>query len=73
MGLMSLPNIKDYWSSEWITQIKLFGDVMSRVRYLQIFWMMHVENVTTEETNWPIKRTKKVNGVIEYVENQFQK
>jgi hypothetical protein len=22
MGLMSSPDIKDYWSSEWITQIK---------------------------------------------------
>jgi hypothetical protein len=23
MGLISLPDIKDYWSSEWITQIKI--------------------------------------------------
>jgi hypothetical protein len=34
MGLMPLPDIKDYWSSERITQIKVFGDVMSRVRFL---------------------------------------
>jgi hypothetical protein len=40
MGLMPLPDIKDYWFSEWITQIKFFCDVMSRVRFLQIFWMM---------------------------------
>jgi hypothetical protein len=62
---MPLSDIKDYWFSEWIAQITFFGDVMSRVRFLQIFWMMHVGNDTTEECNRAIKRTKKVPGVIE--------
>jgi hypothetical protein len=70
---MSLPDIKDYWSSEWITQIKFFGDMMSRDRFQQIFWMMHVGNDTTEESSQAIKRTKKVHGVIEYIEKRFQK
>jgi hypothetical protein len=70
---MPLPDIKDYWSSDWITQITFFGDVMSRVPFLQIFWMMHVGNDTTKESNRAIKRTKKVHGVIEYIEKQFQK
>jgi hypothetical protein len=30
-------------------------------------------NDTTEENNRAIKRTKKVHGVIEHVEKQFQK
>jgi hypothetical protein len=30
LGLMPLLDIKDYWSSEWISQIQFFGDVMSR-------------------------------------------
>jgi hypothetical protein len=67
---MSLPDIKYYWSSELITQIKFFGDVMSRDRFQQIFWMMHVGNDTTEESSRAIKRTKKVHGVIEYVEKR---
>jgi hypothetical protein len=46
---------------------------MSRVRFLQIFWMMHVGNDTTEESNRAIKITNKVHGVIEYIEKQFQK
>jgi hypothetical protein len=46
---------------------------MSGVPFLQIFWMMHVGNDTTEESSWTIKRTKKVHGVIEYIEKQFQK
>jgi hypothetical protein len=35
--------------------------------------MMHVGNDTTEESSRAIKRTKKVHGVIEYIEKQFQK
>jgi hypothetical protein len=46
---------------------------MSRVRFLQIFWMMHVGNDTTEESNQAIKITNKVHRVIEYIEKQFQK
>jgi hypothetical protein len=46
---------------------------MSRVRFLQIFWMMHVGNDTTKESDRAIKRTKKVCRVTEYIEKQFQK
>jgi hypothetical protein len=46
---------------------------MSRVHFLQIFWMTHVGNDTTEESNRAIKRKKKVHRVIEYIEKQFQK
>jgi hypothetical protein len=73
MGLMPLPDIKDYWSSEWITQIKCFCDVLSRVRFFQILWIMHMGNDTTVESNWATKRTKKVQGVTEYIKKQFQK
>jgi hypothetical protein len=34
MGLMPYPDMKDYWSSEWETQIPFFRDVMSRDRIL---------------------------------------
>jgi hypothetical protein len=46
---------------------------MSRDRFQQIFWMMHVGNDTTEESTRAIKITKKVHGVIEYIEKRFQK
>jgi hypothetical protein len=35
--------------------------------------MMHVGNDTTEEINLAIKRTKKVRGMLEYIEKLFQK
>jgi hypothetical protein len=73
MGLIPLPDINGYWSSEWMTQIKFFGDIMSRDRFLQVFWMLHVGNDVTDTSNRIIKRTKKVHGVIEHTERQFKK
>jgi hypothetical protein len=35
--------------------------------------MMRVGNDTTRENNRAIKRTKKVHGVLEYTEKQFEK
>jgi hypothetical protein len=46
MGLIPLPNIKDYWSSERKTEIIFFCDVMSRDRFLQTIWMMQVGEMT---------------------------
>ena len=73
MGLVSIPEIKDYWSSNWLTQIKFFGDIISRNRFLQIFWMLHVGNDASEESNRGIRRTRKIHGIIEHIERQFQK
>jgi hypothetical protein len=36
MGLIALLDTKGYWSSENKTQIKFFGDIMSRDRFLQM-------------------------------------
>jgi hypothetical protein len=41
---------------------------MSRVRFLQIFWMMHVRNDTTKESNRAIKRTESTRGDRTYRE-----
>jgi hypothetical protein len=42
VGRITLPDIKDYWSSDRKAQIKFFGDLLSTDDFLQIFWMMHV-------------------------------
>jgi hypothetical protein len=73
ISLISLPDTKDYWSSEWTIQIKFVGDVMSRDCFFPIFWMIRVGNDTAKESNPAIKRTKKVHGVIEHIEKQLQK
>jgi hypothetical protein len=67
--LMLVPDIRDHWSSECITN-KMFWRCNV---YSSLFAdMMHVGNDTTEENNRAIKRTKKVHGVIEYTEKQFE-
>jgi hypothetical protein len=48
MGLIPLPDIKDYWS-EWITQKKFFGHIMSRDCFLVI-----LDNACGEMT--PLKK-----------------
>jgi hypothetical protein len=68
MGLMPLPDIKDNWSSEWITH-KIFCDVMSFCRY---FGLHMWEMISLKKAVGVIRRTKKVHGVIEYIVKQFQ-
>jgi hypothetical protein len=41
MGLISLPGIKHYWSSEKEERLN-FLVTMSRDHFLQKMWMMHV-------------------------------
>jgi hypothetical protein len=67
MGPIPLPDMKYYWSSEWATQIPFLGDVMSRVRLLQIFWMIHVGNDTTNESN----RAENLSSCIVLVSTDF--
>jgi hypothetical protein len=42
MGIIGLPNMKDYWSQEWSYHVPFFNDIFSRDRFMQIFWMLHV-------------------------------
>jgi hypothetical protein len=59
---MQLPNIKDYCSIEWTTQIPLFDDVMFRVGILQIFWMSHEGNDILKKAVGPSKEQGKCTG-----------
>ena len=42
MGLIEVPTLEGYWSTSWECEIPFFRRVMSRDRFLQIFWMLHV-------------------------------
>ena len=44
MGLIQLPNIEAYWSTSWTGEIPFFPRVMTRGRFLEIFWMLHVSH-----------------------------
>ena len=45
MGIIQLPNLKDYWSTNDITNIPFFRSVMSRNRFYQIYGMFHVGRI----------------------------
>ena len=41
MGIIQLPNLKDYWSTSENTNIPFFRTTFSRKRFLQIYGVFH--------------------------------
>jgi hypothetical protein len=59
MGIIGLPNMRDYWSQEWSHHVPFFNYIFSRDRFMQIFWMLHLpphHQLTTR----PLTRTKTI-------------
>ena len=42
MGIMSIPDLEAYWKTSWECYIPFFHDVMSRNRFQEIFWNLHI-------------------------------
>jgi hypothetical protein len=42
MGIIGLPNMKDYWSREWSYHVPFFNYIFSRDRFMQISWMLQL-------------------------------
>ena len=45
MGMMKLSDIKGYWSTHATLNLPFFRSVFSHVRFLQIYWMLHVGDI----------------------------
>jgi hypothetical protein len=58
MGIIGLPNMKDYWSQEWSYHVPFFNYIFSRDRFTQIFWMLQLS--PTPPTTAPLTRTKTI-------------
>jgi hypothetical protein len=56
MGIIGLPNMKDYWSQELSYHVPFFNYIFSRDRFMQIFWMLQLS--PTPPTTGPLTRTK---------------
>ena len=69
MGLIHLPELEDYWRTSWTCAIPFFGRVLSRNRFEEIFWMLHVSH--TEPTQ-PVHKIDKVRLVLEHLIPKFQ-
>jgi hypothetical protein len=62
LGLIPLPNIKDHWSSEWKTQIKFFGHIMSRDSFSDILDDACGEIIPPKKATGPSKEQRKYMG-----------
>ena len=48
MEIIQLQNLRDYWSTSNVCNIPFFRKVFSRNRFLQIFEMLHVGEITSK-------------------------
>ena len=67
MGIIQLPEIEDYWKTSWTSEIPFYGRVMSRDRFEQIFWMLHVSHSTT-----PATKIDKIKITLDHLVDKFQ-
>ena len=71
MGVIHLPYVKDYWSQQFVCRVPFFGEVFTRKRFLQIFWMLHLETVSTSDHSLRT-RTQKVSNFLKYIDARFR-
>ncbi len=45
MGIIQLPNLKDYWTKSNITNLPFFRSVFTRNRFFQIFGTLHAGDI----------------------------
>ena len=68
MGLVNLPSVADFFSTEPILSHPWFPSVMSRDRFQQISQYFHVAN----ETLYPKNKLAKVRPVIDHMISTFR-
>ena len=67
MGLVQIPEVREYWSRHETLNFPFFRRVLSRDRFLQIFWSLHVG-----EINGPTRRSK-IQSFIDLLLPLFQR
>ena len=45
MGIIQLPDLKDYWSKNTVTSLPFFSSVFPRNRFFQIYCALHVGEI----------------------------
>jgi len=70
MGLIQLPEIESYWSTNWITTVPFFSRLFSRERFEQIFWLLHVSHGDPDS---PERRIDKVKMLLDLLVGNFKK
>lgn len=69
MGLNQKNRIKDYWSTNKLISIPIFGELFTRDRYLSILRYPHfVDNNTEEEVKF-----RKIQPIVKYLRTKFER
>jgi len=71
MGVIHLPYVKDYFSQQFVSRVPFFGEVFTTKRFLEIFWMLHLETVSTSDHSLRT-RTQKVSNFLKYIDARFR-
>ena len=66
MGVFNLFYIKNYRSQEFVYRVLFFDEVFTRNHFLHIFWMLHLETVSTTDHNLRT-RTQKLSKFLKYI------
>jgi hypothetical protein len=51
MGLIQLPDMKDYWSEDFVCHVPFFSVTFTRKRFFEIFWMLHLETLPKNDNS----------------------
>ena len=67
MGLHDVPDMKDFFTQQWECYISFFSDVMSRMRFFQIFWTFHAGKLKQGQPGVRnITRLQKIHNVVQW-------
>lgn len=72
MGTIPVPDMKYYWTKKHVGNIPFFRNTFRRERFLQIFWMLHLNENVSSDTNDLRTRIQKVKNFIDYIDGKFQ-
>ncbi|CAK9810345.1 PiggyBac transposable element-derived protein 4 [Anthophora quadrimaculata] len=70
MGTMPLANLQEYWSRNNVSYVPFYSDTFTRDRFSQIFWMLHLKTISTQNTN-PRTRLQLVSCFLDYINSKF--
>lgn len=72
MGLNPKPEIEDYFSNDDVDYQPFFKSILSKQRFLQIFWSLHVGPPPTGPAGGVLSRSGKVRRVVQYLDQKFR-
>lgn len=71
MGTITVSNLQEYWSRNFNSKIPFFGSIFRRERFMQIYWMLHLNKNNPNDQRLRA-RTQKVSHYLELLDKKFK-